>query len=167
MIKPKIVVALAAVVFAAAASAPNFAYAATGGKSGGYGGGHGSAQNGGHYSGNYGGHGYYGGRGYYGGHGYYGGYYGTRVGIYVGPGFGPWYYPSPFYYNPYFYGAAVIAPAAPTNYIEQGVAPGVAQLSPPQEGNYWFYCSDPQGYYPYVQQCRGAWQRVSPTPPGQ
>ncbi len=32
-------------------------------------------------------------------------------------------------------------------------------------GYYWYYCSNPAGYYPYVQQCRGPWQPVAPTPP--
>lgn len=30
--------------------------------------------------------------------------------------------------------------------------------------NSWYYCQDPQGYYPYVQQCNGPWQPVPPTP---
>jgi hypothetical protein len=25
---------------------------------------------------------------------------------------------------------------------------------------YWYYCSDPAGYYPYVAQCNTAWQTV-------
>ncbi len=29
---------------------------------------------------------------------------------------------------------------------------------------YWYYCQDPQGYYPYVQQCPGGWQTVVPPP---
>jgi len=27
---------------------------------------------------------------------------------------------------------------------------------------YWYYCEDPAGYYPYVQQCNGPWQPVPP-----
>lgn len=34
--------------------------------------------------------------------------------------------------------------------------------TPPQ---YWYYCADPAGYYPYVPQCRGYWQRVPATLP--
>ncbi len=90
-----------------------------------------------------------------------------RVGVFIGPGFGPWYYPWPYYYgyygpygpNPYYYGTPAYAPAGPTQYVEQGPA------SAPQQAA-WYYCADPQGYYPYVQQCRASWQRVSPTPPG-
>ena len=32
-------------------------------------------------------------------------------------------------------------------------------------GAYWYYCSSPPGYYPYVQRCAGPWQPVTPTPP--
>ena len=36
--------------------------------------------------------------------------------------------------------------------------------SEPQQ-SYWYYCQDPQGYYPYVRNCPGGWQQVLPTPP--
>jgi len=29
---------------------------------------------------------------------------------------------------------------------------------------YWYYCRDPEGYYPYVQRCNGEWQPVAPQP---
>jgi hypothetical protein len=31
-------------------------------------------------------------------------------------------------------------------------------------GDYWYYCRDPEGYYPYVRQCNGAWEPVAPQP---
>lgn len=31
---------------------------------------------------------------------------------------------------------------------------------------YWYYCEDPPGYYPYIQQCNGPWEPVPPTPGG-
>lgn len=31
---------------------------------------------------------------------------------------------------------------------------------------WWYYCTQPAGYYPYVQQCPAGWIRVSPRPPG-
>lgn len=31
-------------------------------------------------------------------------------------------------------------------------------------GNYWYYCRDPQGYYPYVRDCRGSWEPVPAQP---
>jgi len=33
-------------------------------------------------------------------------------------------------------------------------------------GNYWYYCRDPQGYYPYVQRCNGPWEPVPAQPQG-
>jgi hypothetical protein len=32
-------------------------------------------------------------------------------------------------------------------------------------GQYWYYCQNPAGYYPYVQRCGSPWQPVPPTPP--
>jgi hypothetical protein len=39
----------------------------------------------------------------------------------------------------------------------------------PEEPYYWYYCQDPQGYYPYVKSCPGGWMKVVPevTPPEQ
>ena len=34
-----------------------------------------------------------------------------------------------------------------------------------QPQSYWYYCQNPQGYYPYVQQCPEGWQTVVPAPP--
>jgi hypothetical protein len=28
----------------------------------------------------------------------------------------------------------------------------------------WYYCANPPGYYPFVQQCPGGWQPVAPPP---
>ncbi len=105
---------------------------------------------------------------------------GTHVGIAIsGPLWMPWYYPSyptypsAYYYSapypyPYFYGYAYpyssaisIASAAPTYVERQGAAD--PQSSSP--ANYWYYCHNPEGYYPDVKQCRSAWQKVPPIPP--
>lgn len=96
--------------------------------------------------------------------------------------YGPrWYYPPPYYY----YRPALIVPASPPVYIEQGTAeqPGYSGTPPTYSGappappeaqpanpappsqSYWYYCADTQAYYPYVKQCPGGWQRVSPQPP--
>ena len=32
---------------------------------------------------------------------------------------------------------------------------------------YWYYCRDPEGYYPDIRKCRTDWQRVSPRPDSQ
>ncbi|MGO9446667.1 MAG: hypothetical protein ACLPXB_18115 [Thiobacillaceae bacterium] len=98
------------------------------------------------------------------GHGY--GHVG--VGVVVDPfWFGPWGYPGPYYYppySPYYYPPAVMtAPAAPPVYVEQTQGP--APAAQPAAAA-WYYCTNPQGYYPYVQQCPGGWKAVAPQPPG-
>jgi hypothetical protein len=119
----------------------------------------------GHGGGYYGhGGGYYRG-GYYGHGGYWGrGYPGVGFGIYLGgpAWWGPgYYYPQPFYAYP---PAVVTVPASPPVYIERGEAQSVPA---PDQGsqNWWYYCANPSGYYPYVKQCPGGWQRVPPQPP--
>lgn len=92
-----------------------------------------------------------------------------HVGIGIGlgyPVYSPWFYPAPHYYPyypaPYYYPPVVVAPSPPPVYIERsdpGAAPAPAQAD-------WFYCADAKGYYPYVQQCPGGWQRVPSQPPG-
>jgi len=118
-----------------------------------HGGGHGG---GGHYGG-----GHYG--GHYGGHFYgHGGFYGRpSVGFYFGPAFGWPYYPYPYY--PYYaYPPAIVTvPSSPPVYIQQNGGQPASQ----GQGNYWYYCNDPQGYYPYVKECPGGWQAVPPQPP--
>ena len=60
---------------------------------------------------------------------------------------GIWYfYPSPVYPYPDPYQPPVIAPP----------------VTPPQ---YWYYCADPAGYYPYVAECHTNWQQVPASPP--
>ncbi len=58
----------------------------------------------------------------------------------VGPDF--YFYPAPVYPYPDPYVPPVVtavpAPASPT----------------------WYYCANPQGYYPYVPQCTVPWQQV-------
>jgi len=115
-----------------------------------------------------------GGRGYSGGHGggsgYHGGYYGGHYrghyhwgyhrGHYTHWGFGfYWGFPIvgwPYWGWPYYPPVAIEAPALYS-------APGE---QPPY---YWYYCQDPQGYYPYVKSCPSGWIRVVPkeTPPSQ
>jgi hypothetical protein len=35
-----------------------------------------------------------------------------------------------------------------------------------QQPSYWYYCQNPQGYYPQVQQCPGGWMTVIPPTTG-
>lgn len=38
-------------------------------------------------------------------------------------------------------------------------------ITPPAMPQYWYYCADPPGYYPYVAECRIDWQQVPASPP--
>lgn len=112
----------------------------------------------------------------YQGHGHYGGGYhgGGRVGVYFGGpvvGFGVPYYGYGYGYPGYGYGygaynyygpgtTVVTTPVAPPVYIEQNNA---APSGPASDG-YWYYCHNPDGYYPYVRQCAEGWQKVPPEP---
>lgn len=110
-----------------------------------------------------------------GGHGggwHGGGWYGhsnVRFGFAFGwPGYGyPGAYYSPYYYPPYYpyYPAGVGVPASPPVYVEQGQQGPAASAPPAPAQAYWYYCAESQAYYPYVNQCAGQWQRVSPQPP--
>jgi len=137
-----------------------------GGGSMGGGGGHGGSSMGG--GGGYrGGGGSYGHGGYgHGGH-YYGGY------RYYYPGFG-FYFGFPYYWGvgyPYYYpyySAAypVYYPYATTDQGVEGVysqrAPAYSSPQSVPSNQYWYYCTDPAGYYPYVQNCSKAWMQVVP-----
>lgn len=99
----------------------------------------------------YGGYGYtgygYGGRGYWGPR-----YWGPRV----------WWGPSVWWWGaPYYYSAPPVVVQQPPVYVQP--------TEPPEEPKYWYYCQNPQGYYPYIQQCPKGWMKVVPpaTPPGQ
>jgi len=79
---------------------------------------------------------------------------------------GEWVF-NPGYWQPYapvvmVQPAPVVVQQAPTEYIEQQQQQRVA--APPNlDPNFWYYCRDPAGYYPYVQNC-AAWQQVTPVP---
>ncbi len=70
----------------------------------------------------------------------------------------PWGYFPPYYYYP----PVITVPAEPTTYIEQGSPQTDAA---PQPQGYWYYCAESKTYYPYVKECTGSWQRVTPQPP--
>ncbi|MDD5175664.1 MAG: hypothetical protein PHQ05_04485 [Sterolibacterium sp.] len=80
------------------------------------------------------------------------------------PYWGPWYYQPP----PYYYPPIVIERPVPQVYIEQpsAVAAPTASASATLT-NYWYYCTTAKGYYPYVKECPGGWQKTLPQPPVQ
>jgi hypothetical protein len=104
----------------------------------------------------------------------FGGFYGPGL---FGPGFfGSGYYSYPSYPYPYRYrypGAyyyprsyysspSIIAPSAPVIYIQRET-PVTSQAQPVQT-SYWYYCRNPEGYYPYIKQCPEGWLQVAPQP---
>jgi len=119
------------------------------------GGGHGG---GGHVGGGHVGGGHVGGGWHGGWHGGWGWGWGVGIGIglwdpfFWGWPYYPWGWPYAYdYYGPaYYYAAPTVIETAP-------VAPGV--------GPSWYYCDNPQGYYPYVQSCVNPWRQVPATPP--
>ncbi len=74
-----------------------------------------------------------------------------------GPGWWGPAYPYPYYADP-----PVVVQQAPPVYVQPEPQPQS------QQPYYWYYCQNPQGYYPYVQQCPGGWMTVVPptAPPG-
>ena len=69
-----------------------------------------------------------------------------------------WGYPYPYYYYPPY--PAYYAPPPPAPAPQASVQ---ATGAPPQQ--FWYYCDNPQGYYPYVQNCSMSWKQVAATPP--
>lgn len=124
------------------------------------------------------------GSGYYGHpvarHGWYGGHRSPRVGVYYGMGFGYWNawnygwggygVPYPYAYPyaagyPFAYTPVVITSTPiPQTYIQQEpVAEALVQPAPTI--NYWYYCTQPAGYFPYIQNCNQPWMKVIPQNP--
>ena len=138
---------------------------------GGHHGGGGPHHGGGHHRG-YGGYGLALGLGVLGGYGL--GYYGNRMPYYPPAyGYAPGYgyggyggYAGYAGYAPnYGYAPVVAVPAVPPVYIQQQE---IVQV-PPQASaaNYWHYCRNPEGYYPYVKNCPDGWMQVAPQPSAQ
>ena len=137
----------------------------------------GSANAGGWHGGGWHGGGWHGG-GWHGGGWHGGGWHGS-VGIFVGPYFGaygypyypyyPYYWGYPYYagypyfagypyygpyrYAPYYAPYPADSPAASLPYVERSRTAAPA---------YWYYCTAPSGYYPYVKNCSKSWVKVRP-----
>jgi hypothetical protein len=73
-------------------------------------------------------------------------------GPYYGGGY-PYYAPPPVVYAPppVVYAPPVYAPPP-----QQPIA---------QQAQTWYYCDNPKGYYPYVQQCGNGWRQTPAAPP--
>lgn len=85
---------------------------------------------------------------------------GGRVGVYIGAPivFGAPYY-SPYYYYPpaYSYGPPVVR----EYFYEDRLPPPAVEPQSPT----WYYCTESERYYPYVQDCPGGWTSVPAKPP--
>jgi hypothetical protein len=92
------------------------------------------------------------------------GYYHWYYGFYDPFLYGPLLYP-PYPYNyPYYPPSAVAVNPQPPVYVQQPAAPVAPQAQTAPSENFWYHCSKPEGYYPYVKECPKGWQKVSPTP---
>lgn len=66
---------------------------------------------------------------------------------------GGWYfYPVPIYPYPTYVPPAIVVQQAPP--VPTGLPPA----------QFWYYCDNPPGYYPYVAACSGPWRPVPATP---
>ena len=82
----------------------------------------------------------------------------VHLGVHFGVPLGwhsPWYWAPPPVYYPV--APVVVSPPAPTTWVERSdvVPEGAAS---------WYFCRESNGYYPYVKQCPGGWQRVPAQP---
>lgn len=99
-------------------------------------------------------HGGHWGGGFHGYHSY------PRFGLYFGlPIYPRFYYSYPYY--PYYPPSIATVPSSPPVYIERPAPPAMQQQFP---GGYWYYCNNPEGYYPYVTDCPAGWRQVDPIP---
>lgn len=107
-------------------------------------------------------------------------HFGVPLHGYWGPGYaGPGYW-GPRYWGPRYWGPAyvvpppvvytapvpvyppAIGPSAPPVYVERD---DDAPAAEPQRPVWWYWCPSARGYYPYIKECPGGWQRVPPQPP--
>lgn len=90
-------------------------------------------------------------------------YYGGGPRVFIGGYFGFPYYGFPYYAYPYPY-----YPYGPVYYPSYPYYPYASEQATvhveTEQPYYWYYCADPEGYYPYVRSCPGGWARVIPTP---
>jgi hypothetical protein len=73
-------------------------------------------------------------------------------GVGIGVPYYPYYAPPPAYYAPPVY-------YAPPPVYYPPPAPAYVQPAPQS----WYYCDNPQGYYPSVPNCASGWRQVPAT----
>jgi hypothetical protein len=97
------------------------------------------------------------------GHGW--GHHGHGWGGFYFSGWVPWY--SPWYYGYGYPSGYYVESAAPLEYVEMNPPAPVADTPAASETapGVWYYCKNPEGYYPYVKNCTDGWQEVPAQPP--
>jgi hypothetical protein len=75
---------------------------------------------------------------------------------------GGFFAPYSFYYPPAYYYPPPVYYEPPPVYIEQQPLEQ-APLEPGAQP-YWYFCRGSGAYYPYVKECPGGWERVTPQP---
>lgn len=73
----------------------------------------------------------------------------------------------PLWVGPGWWGQPYYSYPTPPVVIQQSPVVSQQPAPPPQAPTYWYYCQNPQGYYPYIRQCPTGWMQVVPptTPP--
>jgi hypothetical protein len=92
--------------------------------------------------------------------------YGNAYPYAYGSGAYPYAYP---YQAPAYAPAATGGAPAAMSYAPAATAGAPAAMSYALAGtgaSLWYYCQNPAGYYPYVQQCPTQWQPVPGRPAG-
>ena len=98
---------------------------------------------------------------------------------YHSPYYGNSYYASPYYARPYYpYNREVVVntvyTSAPTTVypersyaVSSGPAQAISSASEPESGDTssWYYCNNPDGFYPSIKACSSGWQRVAKQAP--
>ncbi|MEX2482089.1 MAG: hypothetical protein WD928_14630 [Gammaproteobacteria bacterium] len=98
-------------------------------------------------------------------------YHRSRFDFYFGGGPMWWGYPRYYWPDPYFYQPrTIIIEREPPVYIQRPQASAPQPAPATASANVWYYCTEPAGYYPYVQNCTRPWVSVDPStvapPPG-
>ncbi|MDO8701507.1 MAG: hypothetical protein Q7J77_03690 [Undibacterium sp.] len=107
--------------------------------------------------------------------------FGTGIGLGIGLGLGTLTYPSrinysrnyyPGYYYPYqttYYPEVLVetavSPAPATVYVRQAETMTSVQPAVSANGSDWYYCHNPDGFYPSIKTCPSGWQRVPAQAP--
>jgi hypothetical protein len=66
---------------------------------------------------------------------------------------GGWYfYPEPIYPFPTYVPPAIVVQQAPP--MPHGLP----------SSQFWYFCDDPRGYFPYIASCNGPWREVGAAP---